>query len=37
MTVAWRERPIRSEKGAIIGMVMAALAEPDGIRMLMIF
>ena len=33
-TVAWREMPIRSLKGAMIGMVMAALAEPLGITIL---
>ncbi len=34
-TVAWRESPIRSEKGAIIGIVMAALAVADGMKRLM--
>ena len=37
ITVACRDRPIRSENGAMMGMVMAALAEPEGIRILMIF
>ncbi len=35
ITVDWRDNPIRSENGAIIGMVKAAFAEPDGITTLM--
>jgi hypothetical protein len=34
-TVACLDTPIRSENGAMIGIVTAALAEADGIKMLM--
>ncbi|MPN34430.1 hypothetical protein SDC9_181923 [bioreactor metagenome] len=34
MTVACLESPITSEKGAMIGIVRAALAEPEGMKML---
>ena len=31
-TVAWRDRPIMSENGAMIGIVTAAFAEADGMK-----
>ena len=34
ITVACLDNPITSEKGAMMGMVRAALAEPDGMMML---
>ena len=33
-TVAWRESPIRSEKGAMMGIVRAALAVAEGMKRL---
>ena len=33
-TIAWRETPTISAKGAMMGMVIAALAEAEGMRKL---